>query len=246
MKILITDDEPLVRDSIKSIVQSQYPDAIISEAGSYEEAVKFIENYPQVELLLLDIHLGEKTGFDVLKAIKIDQLKLKVIFITSFQDYAVKAFKFSAVDYIVKPVDPMELIEALGKAEKQIAKDDYENRLSNLIHNHEKEKKKIILNTQEKTHIVPVTDIIRCESDGNYTCFYLLNKEKILMSKKIKFYDEILTDFGFFRCHQSHLINLSYILHLDKKEGNYIRMSDDDLVPLANSKKDAFLSALSR
>jgi two-component system LytT family response regulator len=244
MKILIVDDEPNVRESIKAIVLSQYPDAVISEASSHGEAVKFILNYPQVELMLLDIHLGEKTGFDVLKDIGIHDRDLKVIFITSFQDYAIKAFKFSAIDYIVKPIDPMELIESLGKAEKEISKLDYENRLSNLIENHEKTTKKIILNTQEKTHIIPVNEIIRCESDGNYTSFHLNQERKVLVSKKIKFYDELLSDVGFFRCHQSHLINLSCILHLDKKEGNYIRLSDNSLVPLANSKKDAFLKRL--
>lgn len=201
----------------------------------------------QPDLVLLDIQLINGTGFDILK--KLNSHDFKVIFITAFEDYAVKAFKFSALDYILKPIDPDELIEAVDKARQLMSADAMSLKLKALFDNMDslsKEGKKIVLKTANNVHLISLHDIIRCQSDKNYTHFYVNGLDKIVVSKTLKDYEDILTDYNFYRAHQSHLINISHIKRYEKADGGYLVMSDDSVVPVSFRKKEKLMNLFNR
>jgi two-component system LytT family response regulator len=175
------------------------------------------------------------TGFDLLK--KFEKISFRVIFITAHEEHAIKAFKFSALDYILKPITAGELLNAVEKFKDLRIKEDTGLKLSAFLSNLDKIKK-IVLKTAESIHIVNVKNIIRCESDVNYTTFYMENGEKLLVSKTLKEYADLLESSGFYRPHQSHLINLEHILRYDKSEGGHLVMADESIVPVSSRKKE--------
>ncbi|MCF8367729.1 MAG: LytTR family DNA-binding domain-containing protein [Bacteroidales bacterium] len=235
ISIAIIDDESKARETIINILGlSQTEIEIKGEADDIKSAYALIKK-TSPDLVLLDIQLTDGTGFDLLR--KFDHLKFRVIFITAHEEYAIQAFKFSAIDYILKPIVAGDLLNAVEKAKLSIQKEDTELKLSVLLDNLEKIKK-IVLKTAESIHIVNIKNIIRCEADVNYTTFYLNNAEKLLVSKTLKEFEEMLGSSGFFRTHQSHLVNLDYILRYDKSEGGHLVMSDDSIVPVSSRKKD--------
>jgi two-component system LytT family response regulator len=212
--------------------------SIEAEAGSVSEAFDVISKKVP-ELLLLDINLPDGSGFDLLK--RFDKINFKVIFITAFEEYAVRAFRYSALDYIMKPVQASELIAAVERAGESIEKDQMSMKLNALLSNIDK-LKKIVLKTAESIHIIQVEDIVRCEADVNYTHFYLSNGKHLIVSRPLKEYDELLEPAGFFRTHQSHLINLEHILRYDRSEGGTLVMDDESAVPVSSRKKEALFS----
>jgi two-component system LytT family response regulator len=236
------DDEAMARETIYEMVNMYCKDAaIVGQAESVKTAVEVI-NKTQPDLLLLDIQLTDGTGFDLLKSL--NNHSYRVIFITAFEDYAMKAFKFSAMDYLLKPIDPNELVEAVDRARVSIEDNQMSAQLKTLFTNmntYSREGKKIVLKTANNVHIVNLMDIIRCQSDKNYTHFYIIEEESIVVSKTLKEYDEILTGFGFFRVHQSHLINLSHVKRYEKADGGYLVMSDDSVVPVSFRKKEELM-----
>lgn len=187
------------------------------------------------DLILLDINLPDGTGFDLLK--KFDRIDFRIIFITAHEEYAVRAFRFSAMDYILKPVAASDLLQAVEKAGETIRNEKTEEKFKAFLANLEKINK-IVLRTAESIHIINLENIVRCESDVNYTTFYLANGEKLLVSKTLKEYDEMLGPSGFFRTHQSHLVNLEHILRYDKAEGGHLIMDDGSWVPVSLRKKE--------
>jgi two-component system LytT family response regulator len=235
ISIAVIDDEPKARDAIINLLALSPVDlTIVGEADSVESAFEMI-NLQSPDLVLLDIDLPDGTGFDLLK--KFDFIHFKVIFITAHQEHAIRAFKFSAVDYILKPITAGMLFSALEKAKSEIDKEDTMLRLGTLLSNLEK-LKKIVLKTAESIHIINVSQIIRCEADVNYTTFYLQGGEKLLVSKPLKEYDDLLSQAGFFRTHQSHLVSLDHMLRYEKTDGGYLVMDDNSAVPVAVRKKD--------
>ncbi len=236
LKIVIIDDEQKARDTIRNILKLS--DAGIELAG---EAAGVKEGYELIlrekpNLVLLDINMPDGTGFDLLK--KFDAIPFKVIFITAYEEFAVKAFKFSALDYILKPFQAGELLATIQKAAESIENELTELKFKTFLSNLEK-LKKIVLRTAESIHIINLKDIIRLESDVNYTRFFLIDKKKLLVSKTLKEYDEMLGASGFFRAHQSHLVNLDHILRFDKTEGGHLVMDDDAQVPVSSRKREA-------
>lgn len=238
MNVIIIDDEPLARQTIKSIIIENFPNInIVGQAGSVQSGVKII-NDAKVDLIFLDVDLTDGSGFDILTSIK--NINFKVIFITAHQEYALRAIKFSAFDFILKPISANELIDAVQRIDKEsdvanqaIKWDAFFNNISE-----KKEKvKKLVLRTSESIHLVQIDDIIRCEADNNYSTFFLDSGEKIVISKGLKEYEELLGNHGFFRVHQSHLINLSYILRFDKKDGGFVVLTDKSIVPVSQRKK---------
>lgn len=175
------------------------------------------------------------TGFDLLK--KFEKISFKVIFITAHEEHAIKAFKFSALDYILKPLTAGELLNAVEKVIDLKQKEETELKLSAFLSNLDKIKK-IVLKTAESIHIVQVKNIIRCEADVNYTTFFLDNDDKLVVSKTLKEYSELLEPSGFYRTHQSHLVNLDHILRYDKTEGGHLVMADESIVPVSSRKRD--------
>lgn len=239
IKALIIDDEKNARDIIVHLVQMSFQNVeIVGQAHSVETGTASIKEL-KPDLVFLDIQLEDGSGFDILE--QLSQIDFQIIFITAFNEYAVKAFKFSAIDYLMKPINPKEFINAVNLVISSHEKDDFQAKFDAYL-SHIKESraehKKIILKTAESIHLVKVFDIIRCEADKGYTEFFLRNGRKILVSKGLKDYDELLCDFGFIRTHQSHLINLDYIESFEKTDGGYILMSDGSTVPVSSRKKE--------
>jgi two-component system, LytTR family, response regulator len=247
MKILIIDDEKRVRNTIKSVLELHYPSAIVvGEAENIQEAKSEIQA-KKPDLVLLDIKMPGGTGFDLLK--ELFPFSFKVIFITAFDQFAIQAFKYSAVDYLLKPIIPEDLIDALNRSSMLIHSENETLKFDNLLTNFSqlsRDSKKIVLNTQDKIHIVGINEIIRCESDANYTTFTILNKKPIVMSKPLKEYDELLSPFGFFRCHHSHLVNLAMIDRLEKREGGVLIMKDNSEAMVSSRKYSELVNAISQ
>ncbi len=247
MKTIIIDDEAKARKTITEILK--YSDEgieVVAEADGVETGFEAIMTH-KPELVLLDINMPDGSGFDLLK--KLPTIGFKLIFITAFEQFAIKAFEFSALDYILKPIDPVKLINSVKRAKNLVEKENLSLKLNALFSNisaQNQKAKKLILHTDKNIHIVDTKDIIRCESDAGYTKIFLVNNKKIVVSKNLKHFEELLTEFGFFRSHQSHLINNNYIDHFTKIDGGYIVMKDGEKIPLAQRKKEIFLKILSK
>ena len=244
LRTLIIDDESHIRVTLSRFLAKHCPQAkLVGEAGSVEEGLAAIQRY-HPDLVLLDIRMDDGTGFDLLR--QLDQVDFKVIFVTAFEEYAVKAFKYSAVDFLLKPVNPQELAEAVNRA-REMTLSEYNTRLQALEDNfkaREAHKRKIILKTLENIYLMDVQDILFCESDGCYTSIQTDNGDRILTSRPLREYNELLEDAGFFRVHKSYLINLRHIKRFEKLDGGFIVLKDDYKIPVASRKKDELLEML--
>jgi two-component system LytT family response regulator len=237
MKAVIIDDIPEARTVLKFDLEN-YCDKIdvIGEADGVVSGAKLI-NELQPDLVFLDIQMQDGSGFDLLEILQNKTFKL--IFTTASDEYAIKAFKFSAVDYLLKPIDPDELITAVARANEQ---DKATDRIGLLQENLNKPKR-IALNTLEKIHIVDIFDIIRCESNINYTMFYFIDGTKLLVTKTLKEFDALLADHQFIRVHQSHLVNAKYIKEFNKSNAD-ILMKDGAKVPVSTRKKQVLMEMI--
>lgn len=238
LKVLIVDDEQHAREMLNSALQMCQTESIV--VGSAETVKDTLEKAKTLnpDIILLDINLPDGTGFDVIE--QLENEHISIIFVTAYDNYAIKAFKFSAVDYLVKPIDVDELEVALERAKERKEKSNIGNKLRVLIdsmNNANPEDKKIVLRTHESIHIVKVCEIIHCKSDQNYTEFFLTQNRKFLVSRTIKEFDEILKDYSFFRSHQSHLININRISHFDKTDGGALVMEDRTNIPVSKRKR---------
>jgi len=239
---LLIDDDSNLRNGMKSLLARYAPEIrIIGEADSVETGVSLLlQNPPQV--VFLDIHLGDGSGFDLLEAVnQRGKLNSQIVFITAHEQYAIKAFRFSALDFLLKPVDPDELQKVIEKLKQVIDKNDNVAHIDLLLENIRKKVdnfKRIALSNSDGIHLFEVSDIIRCESEDNYTKFYIKNNKPILISKTLKEYEDLLTEHGFERIHQSHLINLAYLKSYIKKDGGYVVMADNSHLPISQRKKD--------
>jgi two-component system, LytTR family, response regulator len=242
IRTIIVEDENKARETLVNMLGMYCPSVdIVDQADCVEKGVKSI-NYNNPDLVFLDIQMPDGTGFDLLKKLK-DQ-NFKLVFTTAFEEYAIKAFKFSAIDYLLKPIDPEDLVKTITKIERIIEDENNQIKLKALLENIETistEVKKIVLKTAESIHIVKVKDIIRCESSSNYTSFFFRDGKKLLVSKTLKEFDEMLSDYGFFRVHQSHLVNTQYITSFEKSDGGFLAMSDDSKIPVSYRKKESLL-----
>ena len=214
---------------------------IVGEAEGVKEALRNIKNL-NPDLLLLDIDLKDGNGFDVVE--HFDELPFKVIFVTAFEEYAIKAFQISAIDYILKPVDPDELQKAVEKA-VQTVKAEFLMKMSAFFENmnHKTiEDRKIVLKTSDNIHLVKICEVIHCDSFQNYTEFNLSDERKIIVSRTLKDYEDLLKDFNFFRVHKSHLINLKYIERFEKSNGGNVIMNNGSRIPVASRKQSELLN----
>lgn len=244
LRAIIIDDIHSIREKNAALIRQHCPNvAIIAEADSVATGVAAIKKYLP-DLVFLDVEMADGTGFDLLQ--KLMPVDFKVIFITAYQEFAIKAFRFSAIDFLLKPIDPAELVQAVGKTEESLNKEMLELQFNTLFSNIERPRnlQKIILKTAEKVYAISVQDIIRCEAQKNYTTFYLVNGQKLLLSTTLKEYETILLPMGFFRTHQSHLINMLYFDHYVKGDAGSIVLKDKSTIPLSVRKKEEFLSSL--
>lgn len=242
-KVLIIDDENRTRSLIAKMIDSfGYDVQTIPEGENVQSGIKAIQDH-QPDIVFIDIQMPDGTGFDVIRSI--EDKNFEVIFITAHEEFAIKAIKFSALDYLLKPVDTSELRSALDKALEAIdeskANTQYEALTANIQPN---EKRRLVLKTQESVHVVELDQIIRCEADRNYTSFFLKENKKILVSKTLKEYETLLSAHNFLRVQQSHLINIAYVDRYDKKNGGAVVMKDGSEVPLSPAKRDVFFKRL--
>jgi two-component system LytT family response regulator len=242
-KVLIIDDENRTRDLIAKMIDSfGYDVETIPEGENVKSGIAAIEKH-QPDIVFIDIQMPDGTGFDVIRSIEDKQFE--VIFITAHEEFAIKAIKFSALDYLLKPVDATELKAALEKALSTIDEQKEHSQFEALHKNIQpNEKRRLVLKTQESVHVVELDQIIRCEADRNYTSFFLKDDKKILVSKTLKEYETLLSAHNFLRVQQSHLININYVDRYDKKNGGAVVMKDGSEVPLSPAKRDIFFKRL--
>lgn len=246
LRTLIIDDEAHIRDTLVSMLNDYCPQAkIVGEANSVAAGILAIRNKIP-DLILLDIKMDDGTGFDLLQAF--DTINFKIIFITAYEKHAIEAFKFSAVDYLLKPVNPEKLAEAVLRAEKMVQKTFLKqlDALSENINPANTQNKKIVIKTSDNIYLLNTREIIHCESDDCYTIIKSVNEEKIVVSKVLKEYDELLSNHGFFRVHRSHLVNLQHIKRFEKQEGGSVVMSNNKKIPVSSRARARLLELFER
>lgn len=247
IKTVIIEDEQKSRDMLAAIIQKNCPELEIAGlAKNVTEGVDMIRNL-KPELVFLDISMPDGSGFDLLE--QVADLKFELIFATASDQHAIRAIKYSACDYLLKPIDIDELKMAVNKVVlKKNAVPNMEN-LQFLIQHLKRADEnfqKITLPTGNAYEIVNVKDIIRCEADGSYTTFYLSDKRKLMVSAGLKHYEELLPESEFIRVHHHHLINMNHVLRFLKEDGGYAVMSDGSKIEISRRKKETFMEKLNK
>ena len=245
IRAIIIDDEPAMQEVNSQLLSEYFPNIkLVGTADCIKTGIDLIHK-KKPDLVLLDIQLSDGSGFQLLQ--KLPSYDFKVVFITAFDSFAIKAIKFSAIDYILKPVNEIEFQQAIQRAIELIKKKEHtESQVNVLIDSFKKElqNKKLVLRTQNSMHIVDISDIHFCKSDNSYTTFYLDNNEKILVSKSLKDYEGILKEYGFFRPHQSYLVNLNHIKKVDKTDHGFLIMKNKKEIPISIRQKKNLIDLL--
>lgn len=246
IKAVIIDDEQHCIDRLTMLLAKNCSDTVelLTGVQTVEEGLAAIKIY-KPQLVFLDIEIGNKTGFDLLK--QLPEINFEVIFTTAYDKYAVQAFKFSAIDYLLKPIDADELQAAIKRFNDRISQKDIAGKFDALFHNLkniQSTSKKICVPVLSGLVFIQTDDIIRCESSVNYTTLFLKDKQKLLVAKTLKEFEEMLTGYNFYRVHNSHLINLAYIKMYNKGKGGTVTMTDGSEIEVSTRRKDDFLKQL--
>jgi two-component system, LytTR family, response regulator len=245
MKVLITDNEPHIRAATRELLLAFCPEVThIEEASGVEDGLRKIRQ-ESPDVLLLDVEMDDGTGFDLLR--QLPNPAFELIFVTAHDQYAIRAFKFSAIDYLLKPVDPEGLQAAIKKAASNKSSNNLQAQLSimmeQLSHKIDPDKK-IVLKDQSATYFIKVSDILFCEADGTYTRFHISPGKLIVVSKNLKEYETILEPLGFLRTHHSFLVNPHKIIAYDKKESGSLILEGQHTIPVSQRKKEHILQLL--
>ena len=245
MRAILVDDELSNLENLRALLAKHCPHIkVISASVNIDDAFKQI-NLHQPDLLFLDIQMGKNTGFDLLS--RLTEKTFEVIFVTAFDQYGIQAVKFAALDYLLKPVDPDELKQAVSKAELRIKSKINGEQLNFLLSQMKRLEPavpKIALPQQQEIRYVSVDDIVRCEADNTYTFFYLLTGEKILISKPLKEYSDMLKPQGFLRTHQSHLVNPKFVKSWLKEDGGVLLMNSGEKIPVSKPNREMVKAVL--
>ena len=246
IKAIIIDDEQHCINRIEHILK-EYCLNEVELTGSFETVDEGLAAIKKLkpQLVFLDVEIHDKTGFDLLK--QIPEIDFEVIFTTAYDKYAVQAFKFSAIDYLLKPVDADELQQAINKLKEKFSKTEMSQKLDALFHNLKTIKsgsKKICVPVLNGLIFLNIEDIVRCESSINYTTLFMKDKQKILVAKTLKEFEELLSEYNFFRVHNSHLLNLDYIKSYNKGKGGSVSMTDGSEIEVSTRRKEEFLKRL--
>lgn len=250
IKAVIIDDDAILREGMRMMLKHYAPEiSIIGEAESVKTGIEIIENLSP-DVVFLDIQMNDGSGFDILEKLnqKLGKISSHIVFITAHEKYAIKAFRFSALDFLLKPVDPDELKNVISKIKNVLHQNENFEHIKLFLENINKKNesfKKIALSTSEGIHLFEIKDIIRCESEDNYTRFFIKNHKPVLISKTLKEYEELLTEHGFERIHQSHLININELKSYIKKDGGFVVMSDNSQLPVSQRKKERLQELIS-
>ncbi|WP_373517992.1 LytR/AlgR family response regulator transcription factor, partial [Pricia sp.] len=223
IKTIIIDDEHYGRQSLQQAVEQYCPEVAILQICESPEAGIAAINALKPDLVFLDVQMPNMSGFDVLQ--KLSPIDFEVIFVTSYDQYAIKAIKFSAIDYLLKPVDVDDLIHAVKRTKENLQKNGKRQRYQSVLHNLNYASgkiEKLAVPTLDGIDFFRTDDIIYCEADGSYTTLYLSGKQKQVISKNLKDFENLLSGSGFCRVHNSHLINLSHVKKYIKGDGGYV------------------------
>lgn len=245
LKLLIVDDEQNAREALSQMVKLYCENVkLVGSCSNLNESILLIKEH-KPDVILLDMEIGNDSGFELFT--HFPNPDFKVIFTTAYQQYAAQAFRFSALDYLLKPIDPDQLVEAVNKAFNTISREHFELKIHSLIQDagiFTNRAKKIVLKTAEHIYIVNLNDIMYCESERSYTTFYMADGSHILVSQTLGDYEELFKKYGFIRTHKSYLINLQFIKRYDKGEGGHIVLHDNTSLPVATRKKEQLLQLL--
>lgn len=244
MKVIIVDDERLVAKNLELLLNRYCPEVIIEgTAHSAKEAEMLIRD-KRPDVVFLDVEMPNGNGFDLLK--KFEQINFGVIFVTAFDHYAIKAIKYSAIDYLLKPIDINELVAAVTKAQAQLKSKSVNQGLNLLLQNLAQPAtrlQKLTLPTMDGMIFVNLEEILYCKSDGNYTSFYLINGQNPMATRQIGTYEDLLPEPLFCRIHRQYIVNVNKVSKYIKGRGGYVVMSDGKIIDVSVRKKEDFLNA---
>lgn len=248
LRTIIIDNEKPASKHL-SVMLAEHCRQSVHFTGSFatvEEGLKGIESL-QPQLVFLDTELNGKTGFDLLH--QIPDKNFDIIFIATHEKHALQAIKFNPIDYLLKPVEPADLVQAVNKLVVKKPIGDLSQRFETLLGNVEQLKqytppKKIIVPTINGFELLPIIDILRCQSDINYTTIFMKDKQKLVVAKTLKEFEEMLSEYNFFRIHNSHLVNLAYVKSYNRGKGGSVTMIDNSEIEVSTRRKDDFLKKL--
>lgn len=244
LKAIIIDDELKSRESLRILIEDFCDNVTVAAScQNVSEGLAAIEKF-KPDVIFLDIQMQRETGFDLLNKVK--EISFEVIFTTAYSEYAIKAFKFSAIDYLLKPIDIEELKAALVKVEKKVS-GNIAGRLKQMMDNLKtgnSENFKLALPTNEGLLFIKVNEIVYCEASSNYTEIHMLDGKKHLVSRTLKEYEDMLAENNFFRIHHSYLINLNLLKKYVRGDGGYVVMNTDTSLDVSKRKKEAFLERI--
>lgn len=244
IRCVIVEDEEMARRVLKSLLAQYCQDVMVcAEADDVVSGKTMIENF-RPDLVFLDIEMPGGSGFKLLSSI--ENIDFEVVFITAYEQFAIKAIRHDALDYILKPIDPKELVAAVEKVKEAKYKKTLKKQYDNLLKNLDPEQlvvRKISISTSDKIHLINVDDIIRCESDNYYTKIFFKDGNSLLVSKTLKEMDQKLEEYDFVRTHKSHLVNMRCIKNFIKDEMMVV-MTDGTKVPVSKRKKENILEVI--
>ena len=246
LNCIIVEDEQQSIDILGSMLKELLSDdiCILTSCKTVEAGIAAIREH-KPDLLFLDVQIGNQTGFDLLQ--QTDTKDIKVIFITAFEKYAIQAFKFSAIDYLLKPISTADLHRAVSKVLSMQYEIDGYKKIETLLKNiYNKDRQKLCIPDINGFNIVEINDIIRCESHINYTTIHINKSNSITVAKSLKEFEKMLSDFKFFRVHNSHLVNLNYIKSYNKSNGGYVELINGEEIEISVRRKDEFIKTITR
>lgn len=239
LKAVVVDDETKAREALIAMLGLYCPNVkIIGQAWNVQSAFELITQ-TQPDVVFLDIQMPDGSGFDLLS--RFQHVFFKFIIVTAYQEHAIRAFKFSAIDFILKPIDPTELEQAVEKLTESIKEQEQNLKLSAFasnIQDENRQSQKVLLKTNDSIEVVELGSIIRCESQNNYTLFFFNDRPKLLVSKTLKEFEELLSGSDFLRTHQSHLVNVNYISNYIRQPDSHLILKDGTKIPVAVRKRE--------
>lgn len=237
IKCLIVDDEFACRNSLNRMLETYCPQVkVVAKAEDVESGISAFHKY-QPDLIFLDIKMPNGTGFDFVS--NTNSRKSKIVFVSAYKKYAINAFRHGAVDYLLKPVEAKLLVNVISKTENELARDQYLSNPSTVG-----QPIKITLHTIDQIFLINTHEVIRCESDGGYTRFFMETGDVLMVTKVLGHYEKQLEAHGFQRVHRSHLINIQHIDNIDKREGMSVMMKDGFAVPVSSRQKRSLLTRI--